>query len=109
MTESEGKRDLTWLRQVSSFAVSRIILTANNYRVFDYLEGKGKTAGELAKSVSADSRAAELLLNSLVAAGLLVKKDSLYRNAPVASKYLISGKPLYQGDILNHYSTLWDN
>jgi predicted O-methyltransferase YrrM len=109
MTGSAGKRDLAWLRQASSFAVSRIILTANNYRVFDYLEGKGKTAGNLAKSVSADSRAAELLLNSLVASGLLVKKDSLYRNAPIASKYLVSGKPFYQGDILSHYSTLWDN
>jgi len=109
MTESAGKRDLAWLRQASSFAVSRIILTANNYRIFDYLEGKGKTAGNLAKSVSADSRAAELLLNSLVAAGLLVKKDSLYRNASIASKYLVSGKPFYQGDILDHYSTLWDN
>jgi ubiquinone/menaquinone biosynthesis C-methylase UbiE len=109
MRESAGKRDLAWLRQTSSFAVSRIVLTANNFRVFDHLEGKGKTAGDLAKSVSADSRAAELLLNSLVAAGLLVKKDSLYRNAPVASKYLIRGKPYYQGDILDHYSTLWDN
>lgn len=110
MTGAEGKRDLLpWLRQASSFAVSRIILTANNYRVFDYLEGKGKSAGDLAKSVSADRRAAELLLNSLVAAGLLVKKDSLYRNAAVASKYLVSGKPFYQGDILKHYNTLWDN
>lgn len=109
MTGSAGKRDLAWLRQASSFAVSRIVLTANNYRVFDHLEGKGKTAGDLAKSVSADSRAAELLLNSLVAAGLLEKKDSLYRNASVASKYLVSGKPFYQGDILSHYSTLWDN
>jgi len=109
VTGSAGERDLAWLRQVSSFAVSRIILTANNYRIFDHLEGKGKTAGNLAKSVSADSRAAELLLNSLVAAGLLVKKDGLYRNAPVASKYLVSGKTFYQGDILNHYSTLWEN
>ena len=109
MTEPAEKRDLAWLRQVSSFGVSRIILTANNYRLFDHLEGKGKTAGDLAKAISADSRAAELLLNSLVAAGLLLKKDILYRNTSVASKYLVSGKPFYQGDILNHYSTLWDN
>ena len=73
------------------------------------LRAKGRPQADLAKSVSADSRAVELLLNSLVAAGLLVKKDSLYRNASVASKYLVSGKPFYQGDILRHYSTLWDN
>lgn len=49
MTESAGERDLAWLRQASSFAVSRIILTANNYRVFDHLEGKeqGRCSGVL--------------------------------------------------------------
>lgn len=96
MTEPAGKRDLAWLRQVSSFAVSKIILTTNNFRVFDYPEGKGKTAGDLAKAVFADGRVAELLLNSLVAAGLLSKKDIFYRNTPVASKYLVSGKPFYR-------------
>ena len=110
MTETTVKRDLlAWLRQTSSFFVSRIILTANNYRVFDHLEGTGKTAGRLAKAVSVDVRAAELLLNGLVAAGLLVKEGGLYRNAAAASIYLVSGKPSYQGDILNHYNTLWTN
>ena len=93
MTESAGKKDLAWLRQTSSFAVSRIILTANNYRVFDHLQGKGKTAGNLAKSVSADSRAAELLLNSLLAAGLLVKKRQPLQKRP--SCFKVSGQILF--------------
>lgn len=109
MTGPDGKRDLAWLRQISSFAVPRIILTANNYRIFDQLEGKGKTAERLAHAITADPRAAELLLNSLVAAGLLKKEDSRYRNTAVSSKYLVSGKPAYQGNILRHYNTLWDN
>jgi len=109
MIKPERKKDLPWLRQVSSFAASRIILTANNYRIFDHLASPGKTAQMLSRRISADARATELLLNSLVAIGLLEKKKDRYRNALVATRHLVSGKPDYQGDILRHYSTLWDN
>jgi len=109
MKQTERKKDLSWLRQTSSFAASRIILTANNFRIFDHLVLPGKTAQLLSRRISADARATELLLNSLVAIGLLEKKKDVYRNTPIASRYLVSGKPGYQGDILRHYSTLWDN
>jgi ubiquinone/menaquinone biosynthesis C-methylase UbiE len=100
---------LTWLRQMSSFMPARIILSANRYRIFDYLEEGGKTAAALATAVKTNRRATELLLNSLVAIGLLIKKNELYVNAPVASRYLVKGKPQYQGDILDHNNILWDN
>ena len=109
MKQKERKKDLSWLRQVTSFAASRIILTANNFRLFDHLAFPGKTAHLLSRRISADARATELLLNSLVAVGLLGKKKDVYRNTLTASRYLVSGKPGYQGDILRHYSTLWDN
>jgi len=102
-------KDLGWLRRMSAFAPSRIILTANNYRIFDDLEGKGRTAAALAGVRGTDGRATELLLNSLVAIGLLEKKDGKFRNAAVASRYLVKGKPDYQGDILSHNDVLWDN
>jgi SAM-dependent methyltransferase len=102
-------KDLGWLRRISAFAHSRIILTANNYRIFDELEGSGKTAAALSKRIGTDGRATGLLLNSLVSIGLLEKKDRKYRNAAVASRYLVKGKPDYQGDILKHNTILWDN
>ncbi|MDA8431988.1 MAG: methyltransferase [Nitrospiraceae bacterium] len=101
--------DIGWLRRTASFFPSRTILTANNFRIFDLLEGKGKTAAGVAKAISADRRASELLLNSLAAIGLLKKTGETYRNAPVASRYLVKGKPGYQGNILRHYHTLWEN
>ncbi len=109
MKQPERRKDLPWLRQVSSFFVSRVILTANNFRVFDHLAAPGKTALLLSRTLPANVRATELLLNSLVAIGLLKKKKDVYRNAAIASHYLVSGKPEYQGDIIRHYSTLWDN
>ncbi len=105
----DTKKDIGWLRRISAFAPSRIILTANNYRIFDYLDGRGKTVEALSKVLRTDRRATELLLNSLVAIGLLEKEDGKYINAGVASRYLVMGKSDYQGDILKHNSVLWDN
>jgi ubiquinone/menaquinone biosynthesis C-methylase UbiE len=109
VTVEGGRKDLKWLRQVSSFASSRIILTANRYRIFDLLEAGGKSSGDVCRALKTDGRATEVLLNSLVAIGLLKKKDGLYRNAGIASRYLVKGKPDYQGDIMDHYHTLWEN
>lgn len=103
------RRDLAWLRQVSSFFSSRVILTANHYRIFEHLTGAGVTARRLASRLSLDPRATELLLNSLVAIGLLGTSGSRYRNRPVAARYLLQKSPAYQGDILRHYAALWEN
>ncbi len=102
-------KDIGWLRRISAFAPSRIILTANNYRIFDHLDGRGRTAEALSKVLRTDIRATELLLNSLVSIGLLEKKDGRYINSDVSSRYLVKGKPDYQGDILKHNNVLWDN
>ncbi|NJD56212.1 MAG: methyltransferase domain-containing protein [Nitrospirae bacterium] len=109
MDRAERSKDLLWLRQSSSFFASRIILTANRFRVFDHLAAPGKTAPQLSRTLRTDARATELLLNSLVAIGLLIKRKDVFRNTAVASRYLVSQKAAYQGDILRHYSTLWDN
>ncbi|OGW31262.1 MAG: hypothetical protein A2X59_08620 [Nitrospirae bacterium GWC2_42_7] len=109
MRSKKGTKDLFWLRQVSSFTASRIILTANNLRIFDHFKGRGMTAAVLSKAIKTDNRATELLLNSLTAIGLIEKKGSFYKNSPVASRHLVKGQPEYQGDILRHYSTLWEN
>ncbi|MEJ2683522.1 MAG: methyltransferase [Candidatus Sulfobium sp.] len=109
MTGEGGRKDLKWLRQVSSFTSSRIILTANHYRIFDLLEDGGKSSAQVSKTLKTDGRATELLLNSLAAIGLLSKKNGRYRNEEVASRYLVRGKAGYQGDIIDHYHTLWKN
>lgn len=109
MSTVHDREDLRWLRQISSFASSRIILTANNFHIFDHLAGAGASAATLARRIKTDTRATELLLNSLAALGLLGKVGSTFRNRPVASRYLVSKSPLYQGNILRHYHALWNN
>jgi 2-polyprenyl-3-methyl-5-hydroxy-6-metoxy-1,4-benzoquinol methylase len=58
-------------------------------------------------SFSIDQTHAKILLDSLVALGLLKKRRGRYQNTRAASTFLVEGKPLYQGDILGHYDMLW--
>lgn len=102
--------DLTELRRLyMGFMGARVVITANRLRVFDHLR-EASTAEEAAKALNADSRAMEILLDALAGVGL-VKKDKAgrYRNAPVSSRYLIEGKRNYQGDIIRHAASMWEN
>jgi 2-polyprenyl-3-methyl-5-hydroxy-6-metoxy-1,4-benzoquinol methylase len=90
------------------FQASRVIVTANNFGVFDRLV-KPRTAAELARAVRADKRAAEILLDALVAIGLVRKTKNRYRNAAVAARYLVKGTPHYQGYMLRHVENIWSS
>lgn len=92
----------------NGFRASRVILTANNLGIFDLLT-MPKTAAETAKALRLDPRAAEILLDALAAIGLIRKRGTGYRNAPAATKFLVTGSASYQGDMLRHADTLWKN
>ena len=97
------------LRKIwGGFQGARVLLTANNYRVFDYLK-KQKAAAGLAKDIGADKRATEILLDALTGLGLLKKQKDQYKNSSLASQFLVSGSPYYKGDIIRHADTLWQN
>lgn len=91
-----------------AFRASRVFLTANNYRVFDHLT-RPETARSVSEKLSADLRATAILLDALAGIGLLKKSKDKYSNTAASAKFLVSGKPYYQGDILRHIETLWQN
>ncbi len=92
----------------NGFRASRVILTANNLGVFEALR-KARTAGETARALRTNVRATEILLDAVTAIGLLKKNGNRYRNAPLATNFLISTSPSYQGDMLSHADALWKN
>jgi 3-hydroxy-5-methyl-1-naphthoate 3-O-methyltransferase len=102
--------DLAGLRKLYlGFTISRVILTANNLMIFDALK-KASSARETARKLKIDPRATEILLDALTGIGLVSKsRGGRYRNAPVSSRYLVKGTRLYQGDIIKHASTMWEN
>ena len=90
------------------FWPSRVILTANNYRVFEHLKS-AKSAREVARILGTDVRATAVLLDALTGLELMKKASSKYRNTALAGRLLVSGSPYYQGDILRHADILWKN
>jgi len=90
----------------SAYQSSRVLITANNFGVFDHLD-EPKTADRLAKALKTDRRATEILLDALAGTGLLKKQKDRYKNTSLASRFLVHGKPLYQGDIIRHAEHMW--
>ncbi|RJQ56788.1 MAG: methyltransferase domain-containing protein [Nitrospiraceae bacterium] len=91
-----------------AFRQARVLLTANNYRVFDYLE-KPISAEAVAKKSNTDFRATTILLDALTGLGFIKKQSDKYLNTNLASRFLVSGSPHYQGNIIRHAETLWQN
>lgn len=101
--------DLNDLRRMwGGFQSSQVIMTANELGVFEKLT-KPRTASECARLLKCAPRGTEILLDALTGIGLVKKTSDKYRNAPVCNKYLVRGKPLYQGDILAHTARIYDS
>ena len=88
---------------------SCILFTAVEFDIFTLI-GKGKvTARDISKSIHANERATEMLLNALVSLKLLTRQKNHYKNSPVSNLHLIKGKPLYLGDAVHHAHNIMDN
>jgi DNA-binding transcriptional ArsR family regulator len=102
--------DLAGLRKLYlGFISSRVILTANNLRIFDSLR-KESSVTQIARKLKINLRATEILLDALTGIGLVRKsRMGKYRNSRISSRYLVKDSDLYQGDIVKHASTMWLN
>ncbi len=85
---------------------SMVLFVALRLDLFSALTGGAADARGLARRVSADPRGLSILLNSLVAMGLLRKTGTRYRNAGVARDFLASG-PCSKRSILLHHLDCW--
>jgi 2-polyprenyl-3-methyl-5-hydroxy-6-metoxy-1,4-benzoquinol methylase len=108
MESAMNREIMEFTRLWGGFRASRVILTANNLRVFENI-GKGRTADDLASALKTDPRATEILLDAVASLGLLRKSGRTYRLTPLAKRFLLASSPWYQGDMLRHADTLWKN
>jgi len=107
LTEDHS-REIQGLTSLSTaFMQAQVLLTANKLDLFTHLSGKPLRAEEIAQRLKTDARATRMLLNALVALGLLTKRDELYRNAAHSEEFLTRGRPYYIGDLLRHHLTLY--
>jgi len=92
----------------SGFTYSQILFTALRANLFTYLEGSVK-AEDVARELGWSPRGTRMLLDGLVALGLVEKFDGDYCNAPIAAHCLIPGGPDDQTNIIIHKAHGWDN
>jgi (2Fe-2S) ferredoxin/SAM-dependent methyltransferase len=93
-------------RAINGFRESRTLLTAIELDVFTAV-GEGADAGTVARSVKADPRATRMLLNALVALGVLAKRAGTFENTPTAARFLVAGAAHDARAALMHTVDLW--
>jgi 2-polyprenyl-3-methyl-5-hydroxy-6-metoxy-1,4-benzoquinol methylase len=106
MGKNLAKHLQEFVRLWGGFRASRVVLTANNFAVFEHMRTPA-TTDDVATAVGLDPRATEILLDALTALGLLKKTGGKYRNTEIAKHFLIRDSPWYQGDMLRHADSLW--
>jgi len=77
-----------------------VLFTANRLKIFTLLAEREMTVDEIAESTGARIRLLEGLLDVCVALGLLRRQDNRYANSYMSNAYLVEGRPLYLGDII---------
>ncbi len=94
---------------IRGYQPSRILLTGVELDVFTAVARAGApaTAEKVAADLKADPRATEVLLNALVALGVLTKQQGAFANAPVAKRFLAAGSPEDARAALRHNLSLW--
>ncbi|MCS7314381.1 MAG: methyltransferase [Bryobacterales bacterium] len=94
------------LERLNAFRESRLLLTAIELDVFTAV-GEGSTATETAARVGTALRSTEMLLDALVAVGLLGKREDRYFNVP-ASRWFRRDTAESARDALMHIVKLWE-
>ena len=97
------------LSQISrGFQGAIVLATAVRFGIFDLLDRKALSLGEVAKKLELDHRAADIFLHALAGMELLEVDQGLFRNGPLADELLVRGRTNYQGDIIAHSGRLID-
>jgi SAM-dependent methyltransferase len=95
--------------QLGYYWETKILLTAVKLDLFSTLDAKPKTAADVAQRIGADARTLELLMNALVATGVLTKGGDRFANTSVAQTHLVKTSPSYIGHLLILHDAEWNN
>jgi (2Fe-2S) ferredoxin/SAM-dependent methyltransferase len=94
---------------IRGYQESRILLTAIELDVFTAVERRTgqATATGVAAELQTDARATGMLLNALVALGLLTKQANTFAITPAARRFFVAGTPDDARMALRHNLSLW--
>jgi (2Fe-2S) ferredoxin/SAM-dependent methyltransferase len=89
-----------------AYMESRALLTGLELDVFTAV-GRGATAAEIAQKISTHPRSTEMLLNALVAMGMLVKQQGVFCDTPATARYFAEGSRDNARPGLIHIANIW--
>jgi predicted O-methyltransferase YrrM len=91
---------------IRGFMPSRCILTALELDIFTAI-GDGANAEQIATRIHANARTVGMLLNALVALGLLSKNGDEYKNTPESARFFVQGSKDNRRNGLLHTANIW--
>ena len=93
-------------QMMRGFMPSRCLLTALELDIFTAV-GEGANAEQVGTRIQASARGTGMLLNALVALGLLSKSGDEYRNTPESARFFVQGSKDNHRNGLLHIANLW--
>ncbi len=93
-------------QMIRGYRPSRCILTALELDIFTAI-GEGANAEQIGTRIHANARAAEMLLNALVALGLVIKSDGIYSNTPDSARFFVQNSKDNHRNGLLHTANIW--
>jgi (2Fe-2S) ferredoxin/predicted O-methyltransferase YrrM len=93
-------------QMIRGYMPSRCLLTALELDIFTAV-GDGGNADQIGAKLQANARATGMLLNALVALGLLSKSGENYKNTPESSRFFVQGSKDNHRDGLLHTANIW--
>ena len=93
-------------QMIRGYMPSRCLLTALELDIFTAV-GDGANAEQIGTKIHANARAAGMLLNALVALGLLSKDGDDYKNTPESARFFVQGSKDNHRNGLLHTANIW--
>jgi len=89
------------------FRPARIVLTAVELDIFTAIDHEELSASEISSRLGTDPDGTAILLDALVALGILRKHEGAYSNSESSLRYLSKKSKTYRGASLLHQNSLW--
>ncbi len=93
-------------QMIRGYMPSRCILTALELDIFTAV-GDGASAEQIGTRIHANARAVGMLLNALVALGLLSKSGEIYKNTLESARFFVQGSKDNHRNGLLHTANIW--
>ncbi len=91
---------------IRGYMASRCLLTALELDIFTAVAA-GADAAQIGKKIDAPTRATGMLLNALVALGMLTKSGDDYKNTPESARFFAQGSKDNHRNGLLHIANIW--